>query len=69
MAKPTVHSIEELRENLSEITRRVSIAKERVIVTFHGKPLCAVVPVEDLESEQAPAPAQPRIRRTRVRFT
>ena len=39
----------ELRENLADVTGKVTFGHERVIVERHGKPVCVVVSLEDLE--------------------
>jgi prevent-host-death family protein len=39
----------ELRTNLHDVLHRAKYAGERVIVTRHGKPIAAIVPLEDLE--------------------
>lgn len=39
----------ELRENLHDILLRAQYQHERVTVTRHGKPVAAIVPLEDLE--------------------
>jgi prevent-host-death family protein len=39
----------ELRENLHDILHRAQYAHERVTITRHGKPVAAIVPLEDLE--------------------
>jgi prevent-host-death family protein len=36
------------RKQWSDLLNRVAYAKERVVVTRHGRPLAALVPVEDL---------------------
>lgn len=36
------------RREWSDLLNRVGFGKERVVVTRHGKPLAALVPVEDL---------------------
>ena len=41
-------STAEARRNLAELVNRVAYGKERVILTRHGKQLCAVIPIEDL---------------------
>ena len=38
----------EARRNLTDIVNRVAYGKERVVLTRHGKRLCALVPIEDL---------------------
>lgn len=43
----------ELRENLHDILHRAQYAHERVTVTRHGKPVAAIVPLEDLEMIEA----------------
>ena len=48
MAKVTAVPVEQLRDNLADNVRR-SEAGERIAVTFHGKIVCALVPVSDLE--------------------
>lgn len=42
-------SVSELRMNLADLINRVAYRKERVIVVRQGKPLVALVPVEDVE--------------------
>jgi prevent-host-death family protein len=39
----------EARKKFSEVINRAAFAKERTVLTRHGKKLGAVVPVEDLE--------------------
>jgi prevent-host-death family protein len=41
------------RENLSELINRAAYAKERVVLTRRGKPLAALVPVEDMKLLEA----------------
>jgi len=41
-------STAEARKNLAELVNRVAYGKERVVLTRHGKQLCALVPIEDL---------------------
>jgi prevent-host-death family protein len=41
-------STAEARKNLSDLVNRVAYGKERVVLTRHGKQLCALVPIEDL---------------------
>jgi prevent-host-death family protein len=43
----------ELRERLSDLLSRVRFQDHRFIVERHGKPVAAVVSVEDLESLEA----------------
>jgi len=38
----------ELRENLSEIVGRCAYGGDRFVIKRHGKPLAAVVPIEDM---------------------
>ena len=40
---------EEVRDGLGELINRVSYLHERMIVTRRGKPVAALVPLEDLE--------------------
>ena len=42
-------STKEAREQLSTVISRAAFAKERVVLTRHGKAVAAVVPIEDLE--------------------
>ena len=37
------------RKNLAEILNRVAYAKERVVLTRHGRQVAALVPIEDLD--------------------
>ena len=41
-------STAEARRNLAELVNRVAYGKERLVLTRHGKQLCALVPIEDL---------------------
>ncbi|KAF0249830.1 MAG: antitoxin of toxin-antitoxin system Phd [bacterium] len=37
------------REQFSTLLNRAAFGKERILLTRHGKPVVAVIPVEDLE--------------------
>lgn len=39
----------EAREKLADLINRTAYAKERLVLTRHGKEVVALVPVEDLE--------------------
>lgn len=41
------------RAGLSELVNRAAFGKERVVLTRHGKPVGALVPIEDLDLLQA----------------
>jgi len=41
------------RERFAEALNRVGYAKERVVIERHGKPVAALVPIEDLETIRA----------------
>ncbi|RJX30590.1 MAG: type II toxin-antitoxin system Phd/YefM family antitoxin [Desulfarculus sp.] len=43
----------EFRQGASAVLSRVEYGGERVAVTRHGKPVAAVVPLEDLEALEA----------------
>lgn len=43
----------EARKQFSEIVNRAAYGKERVVITRRGKPLVAVVPIEDMEALEA----------------
>ena len=43
------YSTKEARGQLSDVISRAAFAKERIILTRHGKPVAAVVPIEDYE--------------------
>ncbi|HEX9637728.1 MAG TPA: type II toxin-antitoxin system Phd/YefM family antitoxin [Acidobacteriota bacterium] len=45
---PTL-TVTEARDNLGDTLNRVAYGKERVLIGRRGKPLAALVPVEDLE--------------------
>ncbi len=51
----------EARKQFSEILNRVAYAKERVVLTRRGKPLAAVVPIEDIEALEALEALEDRI--------
>ena len=42
-------STKEARGQLSDVISRAAFAKERIILTRHGKAVAAVVPIEDYE--------------------
>jgi prevent-host-death family protein len=43
----------EAREHFSDVLNRAAFGKERVVLTRRGKPLVAVVPIEDVEALEA----------------
>ena len=45
--------ISEARESFSATVNRVAFAKDRVVLTRHGRRVAAVVPMEDLELLEA----------------
>jgi prevent-host-death family protein len=48
--------VTQARAELAELVSRVGYTGERILLTRHGKPLAALVPVEDLEAlERRPA--------------
>ncbi len=49
MVKATAIPLDQLRHQLAECVQRVSFGRERILVTFHGKATCALVPLEDFE--------------------
>ena len=42
-------STAQARNNFSDVVNRAGYGKERVILTRRGKPIAAVVPIEDVE--------------------
>jgi len=50
--------ISEARRRFSKLVNRAAFGKERVVLTRHGKPLAAVVPVEDLQLIRAAEDAE-----------
>ena len=42
-------NISSARENLADILNRVTYAKDRYRITKRGKPIAAVIPIEDLK--------------------
>jgi prevent-host-death family protein len=54
-ALPNVDQIEATGE-MAGVLSRVADAKQRVILTWKGKPVAAVVPLEDLDSLTRPSP-------------
>ncbi|MCO6009581.1 type II toxin-antitoxin system Phd/YefM family antitoxin [Actinoallomurus purpureus] len=42
--------VTQARAELAELVNRVGYTGERILLTRHGKPLAALVPVEDLEA-------------------
>jgi prevent-host-death family protein len=45
--------IEQLRLNIADTVNRAAFGRERVIVERHGKPVAAIVPVDDVELLEA----------------
>lgn len=43
----------EARERFADVVNRAAYGKERVALTRHGKPVAAVVPIEDVELLEA----------------
>ncbi len=43
----------EAQKQISEVINRAAYGKERVILTKRGKPVVAVVPIEDVETLEA----------------
>jgi prevent-host-death family protein len=41
--------ISEAREQLADLSNRVALRGERIVIERRGKNLCALVPIEDLE--------------------
>jgi prevent-host-death family protein len=46
-------AVVEVRDRLAEVIDRAAIDKERVVLTRDGKPLAALVPIEDMEALEA----------------
>ncbi len=42
------------RADLAELVSRVGYSGERILLTRHGKPLAALVPIDDLEALERP---------------
>jgi prevent-host-death family protein len=42
-------NITKARDNLADILNRVAYAKDRYRITKRGKPIAAVIPIEDLK--------------------
>jgi prevent-host-death family protein len=47
------HRISEAREDFASIINKVAYGGERVRLTRHGKPVAAVVPVDDMDFMEA----------------
>jgi prevent-host-death family protein len=43
--------VRELKIHASEVVRRVKEKRERYIVTHHGHPVAAIVPIEDSQTD------------------
>ena len=48
-----IYTTAELRKNLSEVIDKAAYGRERTVVTRAGRPLAAVVSLEDLEAMEA----------------
>jgi prevent-host-death family protein len=46
-------SAAQARDNFSELLNRAAYGKERVILSRRGKPLAAIVPIQDVEAMEA----------------
>lgn len=55
--------IRQLRESISGFLEEVAFGEARLVVTFHGRPRAAIVPLADLERLEALAPEQKKPRR------
>ena len=53
MSSSSPLSISEARDSLAELVNRAAFGKERVLLARRGKPVAALVPVEDLEALEA----------------
>jgi len=47
---PEEISSDEMRTSMSDIINRVAYSKDRIVVTRHGRPIVAVVPLDVLET-------------------
>jgi len=52
MVKTIRVPVQVLRDTFADTMARVRYGKERVVVTFHGMPRCALVSLEDLAQLQ-----------------
>lgn len=48
IAEPATVNIVEARDILGELVNRVSFGGERIVITKHGKPIAALVSLDDL---------------------
>jgi len=74
---PIFLSTVDVRDSFAAVLDRAALGRERVVVTRHGEPLAAIVPLEDLElleelerrveRRQASATARPLRRETAER--
>ena len=46
--------VTQARADLAELVSRVGYSGERILLTRHGKPLAALVPIDDLEALERP---------------
>ena len=46
-------TVSELRADMATAVNRVAFGKERIVVQRQGKPIAALVPIEDLEALEA----------------
>ena len=46
---PIFLSTVEARDSFSRLVDRAALGKDRIVVTRHGEPMVAIVPLEDLE--------------------
>ena len=43
-------SVAQARKDLADLVSRASYGKERIVVERHGKPACAIIPIEALKA-------------------
>ena len=43
-------SVAQARKDFAELVSRASYGKERIVVQKHGKPACAIIPIEALKA-------------------
>lgn len=49
----TMHSTSEARHNFAELVNQVAYGKTREVLSRRGKPVVAMIPIEDLERLEA----------------
>ena len=54
-------AVSAVRERIADVVAHVHIRRERIVLTRHGRPVGAIVPIEDLELLDATTRVDPSV--------